>query len=139
MNKLYLLLFYFFISFNSFSQNFASFTQVGPVKFPANPSVQTTGMGRVSQLLYHPTDSNVIFAVTASGGVFKSSNEAATWRPISDFLPQTPCASLAINPLKPNTMYLGTGDANYNSAGLGVWKTIDGGISWYQSTTGVGQ
>ncbi|MCX6188176.1 MAG: hypothetical protein NTW54_00965 [Bacteroidetes bacterium] len=49
----------------SFTQNFASFTQVGPVKFPANPSVQTTGMGRVSQIIYHPTDSMILFAVTA--------------------------------------------------------------------------
>lgn len=120
------------------SQNLANFTQVGPVKFPNNPSVQTTGMGRVSQLVYHPKDSNIIFAVTASGGVFKSSNEGNTWKPISDFLPQTSCASLAINPSNPNVMYLGTGDANYNGGGLGVWKTIDGGDNWVQSNTGMG-
>ncbi len=138
MKKLILLLFILVQSTIAFPQNFATFTQVGPVKFPANPSVQTTGMGRVSQLVYHPTDSTVLFAVTASGGVFKSSNEGNTWRPISDFLPQTACASLAINPLKPKVMFLGTGDANYNGGGLGVWKTNDGGISWIQSTTGIG-
>ncbi len=138
MKKLYLILFYLLIPALAFTQNYASFSQVGPVKFPDNPSVQTTGMGRVSQLLFHPTDSNIMFAVTASGGVFKSSNEGISWRPISDFLPQTSCASLAINPLKPNVMYLGTGDANYNGGGLGVWKTNDGGINWFQSTNGMG-
>ncbi len=116
----------------------ATFTQVGPVKFPANPSVQTTGMGRVSQLVYHPTDSTIIYAISASGGVFKSSNEGTTWKPLSDFLPQTSCASLAINPLKPSIMYLGTGDANYNSAGFGVWKSLDGGESWFQYNSGIG-
>ena len=48
------------------AQNLANFTQVGPVKFPDNPSVQTTGMGRVCELVYHPTDSNILFAVTAA-------------------------------------------------------------------------
>ncbi len=138
MKKLTFLFFVLALPIISFTQNFASFTQVGPVKFPANPSVQTTGMGRVSQIIYHPTDSMILFAVTASGGVFKSSNEGITWRPISDFLPQTACASLAINPLRPEVMFLGTGDANYNGGGFGIWKTNNGGSSWFQSTSGLG-
>lgn len=121
------------------AQNLADFTQVGPVKFPANPSVQTTGMGRVSHMAYHPTDSNVLFAVSSSGGVFKTANEGVTWNPISDDLPPTYCASIVINPLNPNVMYLGTGDANYGyRGGYGVWKTTDGGETWFQSTTGIG-
>lgn len=138
MKKFYLIIFLVIFVSSVFGQNYATFTQAGPVKFPANPSVQTTGMGRVSQLVYHPTDSNILFAVSASGGVFKTSNEGISWRPISDFLPQTSCASLVINPLKPDVMFLGTGDANYNGGGMGVWKTNDGGSSWNQTTTGLG-
>ncbi|PCJ67944.1 MAG: hypothetical protein COA58_02050 [Bacteroidetes bacterium] len=123
----------------TFAQNLASFTQVGPIKFPANPSVQTTGMGRVSNMVYHPTDSNTLFAITSSGGVFKSANEGTTWKPISDMLPTTYCASLAINPVNPNVMYLGTGDANYGyRGGMGVWKTNNGGQTWFQSSGGIG-
>lgn len=138
MNRLLLYLFIFFFSSELLAQTGATFTQHGPVKFPSNPSVQTTGMGRVSMLVYHPTDSNILFAVTASGGVFKSSNEGQTWKPLSDLLPQTACASLLINPLNPEVMYLGTGDANYNSGGLGVYKTTNGGKSWFVSNTGMG-
>lgn len=142
MKKSILITFCGLLATSVFSQNLASFTQVGPVKFPDNPSVQTTGMGRVSHMVYHPTDSNVLFAVSSSGGVFKTSNEGASWRPISDGLPPTYCASLAINPQNPNIMYLGTGDANYdvnyNRGGMGVWKTVDGGKSWFQSTNGIG-
>ncbi len=142
MNKIFFSLFYILISKLAFAQNLANFTQVGPVKFPDNPSVQTTGMGRVSNMVYHPKDSNILFAVTSSGGVFKSSNEGASWRPISDFLPQTYCASLAINPQNPKVMYLGTGDANYDwnyyRGGMGVWKTLNGGNTWFQSSYGIG-
>ncbi len=120
------------------AQTLATFTQLGPVKFPLNPSVQTTGMGRVSQLVYHPNDSNILFAVTASGGIFKTSNEGATWKPLSDNLPQTTCASLLINPINPNTMYLGTGDANYDGNGLGVYKSTDAGATWFVSNSGMG-
>lgn len=138
MTKPILSLLFFFSTLVLQAQNLANWTQVGPVKFPDNPSVQTTGMGRVSQLVYHPTDSTTLFAVSASGGVYKSSNEGVSWKAISDRLPQTACASLAINPLNPNEMYLGTGDANYNGGGLGMWKTLNGGSSWYQATTGLG-
>ena len=138
MKKLQLLIISIVFPLLAFTQTTASFTQVGPVAFPSNPSVQTTGMGRVCQVVYHPNDSNTIFAVTSSGGVFKSSNEGTTWKPISDYIPQTKCASLAINPKNPNVMYLGTGDQNYDAAGLGVWKTYNGGLSWVQSTSGMG-
>ena len=135
-----LLSIYLFVSCysNVWTQTNATFTQVGPVKFPNNPSVQTTGMGRVSQLVFHPIDSNIIFAVTASGGIFKTSNEGLTWMPLSDFLPQTSCASLLINPTNPNVMYLGTGDANYDANGLGVYKSSNGGKTWAASNTGMG-
>jgi photosystem II stability/assembly factor-like uncharacterized protein len=138
MKKIIKLILLLILPVLAFTQNNASFTQVGPVVFPANPSVQTTGMGRVCQVVYHPADSNIMFAVSASGGVFKSSNEGTSWKPVSDYLPQTPCASLAINPVNPKVMYLGTGDPNYNSAGLGVWKSTNGGLTWVQSSNGMG-
>jgi hypothetical protein len=67
MRALLLTILFFGLNQCAFSQNLASFSQHGPVKFPSNPSVQTTGMGRVSQLVYHPTDSNILYAVSASG------------------------------------------------------------------------
>lgn len=120
------------------AQNLDNWTQLGMVKFPDNPSVQTTGMGRVSELVYHPTDSNTLFAVSASGGLWKSSNEAQTWKSLTDKLPRTACASVCLNKWNPNTIYLGTGDANYNSTGMGVWKSTDGGKTWFQSNSGMG-
>lgn len=122
----------------SIAQNLDTWTQVGMVQFPQNPSIQTTGMGRVSELVYHPTDSNTLYAVSSSGGVWQSSNEGLSWRSLTDRLPRTQCASLCINPSNAQVMYLGTGDANYNSTGMGVWKTVDRGKTWFQYTSGMG-
>ncbi|MBL7810587.1 MAG: T9SS type A sorting domain-containing protein [Bacteroidetes bacterium] len=113
-------------------------SQLGMVKFPENPSVQTTGMGRVSHLVFHPADTATLFAVSASGGLWKTINEGQTWRQLTDGLPNTACASACINFKNPNTLYLGTGDANYYGGGLGVWKSTDGGKTWVQKNSGMG-
>ena len=115
-----------------------TWTQTGPVKFPQNPSVQTTGMGRTTSLTFHPTDTNIIYATTASGGLWRTSNKGATWHQLTDFLPYSQTSCLLINPKNPNVMYLGTGDPNYYYSGLGVWKTCDGGANWSQQTSGMG-
>ena len=132
-----LILFLFLFNSQLLSAQTASFTQVGPVKFPQDPSVQTTGMGRVSQVVFHPTDSNILFAISSSGGVWRSINKGATWHSITDDLPYTRCACLLINPKNPNTMYLGTGDANYYYASLGLWKTTNGGKTWKSIAKGL--
>jgi photosystem II stability/assembly factor-like uncharacterized protein len=136
--KLLLIVSLFCLLSASSAQNLDHWTQLGMVKFPENTSVQTTGMGRVSHLAAHPSDSNILFAVSSSGGLWKSSNEAKTWKPLTDAIPNTRCASVLLNPLNPQVLYLGTGDANYNNNGLGVWRSADGGKTWVQTTSGMG-
>jgi photosystem II stability/assembly factor-like uncharacterized protein len=115
-----------------------NWTQLGMVKFPQNPSVQTTGMGRVSHMAFHPSDSNILYAASASGGLWRSSNEGKTWSPLCDALPYVSCASVCVNHKNPKTLYLGTGDANYYGGGLGVYKSTDEGKTWKLATLGMG-
>ncbi len=129
---------YLFISCIALQAQNDVWTNLGMVKFPQNPSVQTTGMGRVSHLAFHPTDSNILFAASASGGLWKSSNDGKTWKPLTDNLPNTACASVCLNFKNANTIYLGTGDANYYGGGMGVWKSTDGGATWSQMNNGMG-
>lgn len=126
-----------FSAINVFAQN-DQWTQLGMVKFPENPSVQTTGMGRVSHLAFHPTDSNIVYAASASGGLWRSVNDGKTWKPLTDGFPNTACASICINRKNPKTLYLGTGDANYYGGGLGVWKSTNEGKTWTQMNSGMG-
>ena len=123
---------------NTDAQAIDNWTQVGMVKYPVNTTTQVTGMGRVSMLVFHPSDSNILFAVSSSGGLWKSGNRGISWHQMTDFLPNTRCASLLINYKNPNTMILGTGDQNYYYSGLGPWKSYDGGKTWFQSNKGMG-
>ncbi|UCG28399.1 MAG: hypothetical protein JSV24_03295, partial [Bacteroidales bacterium] len=81
-----------------------------------------------------PKGSNyTIYAGSASGGVWKTENEGTTWVPIFDQHASTSTGDIAIDPNDPNTLWVGTGEANIfrsSQNGAGVYKTTDGGKTW---------
>ncbi|MEM1258287.1 MAG: hypothetical protein AAGH81_07155 [Bacteroidota bacterium] len=89
--------------------------------------------GRINDMEAHPTNSRIIYAGTAGGGVWKSNDGGATFNPIFDEY----CQSIGAVELDPNdpdkTMYVGTGETwtrNSVSVGDGLYKTTDGGANW---------
>lgn len=89
--------------------------------------------GRINDMENHPTNSRIIYAGTAGGGVWKSNDAGATFNPIFDEY----CQSIGAVELDPNdpdkTIYVGTGETwtrNSVSVGDGLYKTVDGGSNW---------
>ncbi len=117
-----------------------SWTNTGPILFPVNVSGQVNGMGRVSQLKFHPTDPLKMYAVSASGGLFISTDNAMTWTPTpgTEAMPITSCSSVCIDYTNDNIIYLSTGDANYYGDDYGIWKSTDGGATFAPANTGIG-
>ena len=98
------------------------------------PSVRPRD-GFVSSLTYDPADPNVVYATYAGFGgkhVWRSTDFGATWTSIDGFgngaLPDIPVHSLAVDPTRPERLYLGTD--------LGVFVTLDGGQSWSVENSG---
>jgi len=89
--------------------------------------------GRISDLEGHPTNNRILYAGTAGGGVWKSSNGGASFEPIFDDYIQS-IGKVCVDPHDPdNTVYVGTGEIwtrNSTSLGDGLYKTIDGGANW---------
>jgi gliding motility-associated-like protein len=113
--------------------------EFGPIHLPNNNTSQMNGMGRLNAVAIHPTDSNTIFAGACSGGIWKSTDGGKNWKVYSDSLPTLGVSSIAFDPNNPNIMYMGTGDRDAgDAAGFGVFKSINGGNSWFQSNTGMG-
>jgi hypothetical protein len=90
--------------------------------------------GRTLALLAHPNNNQVLFAGTASGGIWKSANAGQTWLPINDFMANLNIGALAFDPLNPNTMYAGTGERFYDRVvrNAGIFKSTNGGLTWAQ-------
>ncbi|MCX6295981.1 MAG: PKD domain-containing protein [Bacteroidetes bacterium] len=122
-----------------FAQPGSTWQLTGPNLFPVDISGQINGIGRVSQLKFHPTNPLKMYAVSASGGLWISADSAHSWTKTgTDNLPATPCASVCIDYTDDNIIYLGTGDDNYYGGSFGIWKSTDAGATWVQSTTGLG-
>jgi len=74
-----------------------------------------------------------IYAATATGGVWRTTNEGTTWETIFDQAATTSIGDIALDPKDPDTLWVGTGEANIfrsSMAGCGVYKTTDAGKTW---------
>ena len=82
-----------------------TFRSIGPA---------TTG-GRVDDfaVAHVPGAPDTIYVGTASGGIFKSSNQGTSWTPIFDGVDaMMSIGDLAVAPSKPNIVWAGTGEPN---------------------------
>lgn len=117
----------------------SNWTLHGPTLFPTNISGQINGIGRVCQIKFDPSLSNTLYACSASGGFWKSTNNGSSWTSMgTDQLPEMRTSSACIDFTNSNIIYLSSGDPNYYSTDLGLWKTVDGGLNWNQINTGIG-
>ncbi|MBL7766794.1 MAG: PKD domain-containing protein [Chitinophagaceae bacterium] len=132
--KLILVSVLLFIAISSFAQT-ANWSAVLPAAFPTNVSGQIHGISRVSQMKFHPSNANKIYAVSARGGLFISTNAGLTWSvaPGTDFMPYARLASICIDHTNDQILYLGTGDHNYYYSGNGVMKSTNGGLTFTQT------
>lgn len=95
----------------------------------------TNMSGRVTDIAV-PTprgETYTIWVASASGGVWKSTNEGTTFEPVFESAPSTSIGDVTIAPSDPDTVWIGTGEANIfrsSMAGCGVYKSTDGGESW---------
>jgi sugar lactone lactonase YvrE len=77
--------------------------------------------GRTTALAQTPN--GTWYAGTADGGVWRSTNQGATWTPIFDGMPTLSIGALAVAP--DGSLWVGTGEANTNAdsyAGTGVYR-----------------
>lgn len=120
------------------AQSYGDWRNIGPVVFPTNSSGQINGIGRVTQIKFHPSSASTVYA-TSVWGLWKSTDTTNTWQLMgTDDLPKATCASVCIDNTNDQIIYLGTGDPNYYGSSLGVYKTSDGGRSWLPATNGIG-
>lgn len=112
---------------------------VGPIQFPVDISGQINGIGRTTQVKFHPSNPQVVYAATASGGLWVSSDGGNNWEGTgTDVLPASNLASICINPVNDSILYIGTGDPNYYGTSFGIWKSLDKGQTWNPSNNGIG-
>ena len=97
-------------------------------------SIGPAGMsGRITAIDAVVSDRNIIYAGSASGGLWKTTNGGITWEPIFDKETIMSIGAVAIQQDNPSVIWVGTGEGNprnsLNSGG-GVYRSLDAGRSW---------
>ncbi len=128
------------------SSNRSDWEPLGPQNFA----------GRILAITVDPNNPTTLYAGAASGGLWKSIDDGANWNYLSTGMPVLGVSSIVINPDDSNEMFIGTGevygdfdptdvDPNQSTGqgytiryrrgtyGIGILKTIDGGLTWNYS------
>lgn len=115
-----------------------NWTSMGPVETASGYA----GLGRINCIAFHPSDKNTFWVGSPSGGIWKTTNFGNSWICLNGQQPVLGVSDIAVDPNNPSVLYIATGDGddgsfssvNGSNSGdtksLGVWKSIDGGLSW---------
>lgn len=117
-------------SFSLFSQDFS----MDLVKNMKPRNIGPGGMsGRVTAIDVVINNPDIMYAGTASGGLWKSTSGGIKWDPIFDNEVTASIGSVAIQQSNPSVIWVGTGEGNPRNSlngGYGIYRSLDGGKSW---------
>ena len=89
--------------------------------------------GRIDDIAVVKKNPHIFYIGTASGGVWKTTNNGTTWKPIFDDQETSTIGDLAVSDSNPDIIWVGTGEPNNrqsSSWGNGMYKSTDGGETW---------
>ncbi len=89
--------------------------------------------GRVEAVTGVPGDPSTWYFGAVAGGVWKSTDAAATWKPVFDEQKIASIGAIAVAESDRNVIYVGSGEACTRgniTYGDGVYKSVDAGRTW---------
>jgi photosystem II stability/assembly factor-like uncharacterized protein len=108
--------------------------QTRPVDAPHFEYAGPVNGGRVAAASGVAGKPGVYYAGAASGGVWKSADGGATWKPTFDSQSSQAIGALAVSQSNPSIVWAGTGEAwavrDMDMMGDGIYKSTDAGETW---------
>ncbi len=89
--------------------------------------------GRITDIEGLPSPSKTFYVAAAAGGIWKTTNNGITFRPVFDDQRVISMGDIAIAPSDTSIIWAGSGEEdsrNSISPGGGIYKSTDGGMSW---------
>ena len=100
-----------------------------------NKGSWSSGQGRINISAVDPQNPNTIYIGSPNGGIWRSKNNGNSWILLNEAALFSGVSGIAIDYNDSNIIYVSTGDEDGgNSATTGVWKTINGGNTWTQTS-----
>jgi photosystem II stability/assembly factor-like uncharacterized protein len=92
--------------------------------------------GRVNAIAVSPNDSRLVLVGASTGGIWRSTDGGASFKPVSDDQADLAVGSIAFSESNPSIVFAGMGDPKSVYLGSGVLKSTDGGLSWDRINNG---
>ena len=125
-------------SHRSVNEFLGDWENIGPILLPSSPNT-FWGNGRINGISFHPTDADIFYIGAPAGGLWKTEDGGQNWEPLTDGQPTLGVSTMVIDYDDPDIIYVGSGDRDAgDAAGMGVFKSTDGGESWAESNNGMG-
>ncbi len=89
--------------------------------------------GRIDAIAVVERNPSTMYAGTASGGLWKTTNNGTTWEAVFDHETVSSIGDVAVVQSNPDVVWVGTGEPNNRQSstfGDGVYKSTDGGRTW---------
>ena len=89
--------------------------------------------GRISDFAVNPASPNEFYVATASGNLWKTTNNMTTWTPLFENEGAYAIGVIEMAPSNANVLWVGSGENNSQRSvayGDGVYKSLDGGKTW---------
>lgn len=87
--------------------------------------------GRINDIAYDPANPNRIFAASARGGLWRSTDGGVNWTPLSESWERMETSVVKTNPGLANRVYVGTGDQPLGVVtSIGLMVSTDNGATW---------
>lgn len=108
-----------------------AFTQAWhPIASATDNWASIRSSGTVWGLGVDPTNPSTVYAASAGGGIWKTTDSGTSWTVLNDEGAFLANRSFVVDPNSPGTIYSGAaGEASLDAAG-GILKSTDGGATW---------
>nr|MBA3665847.1 PKD domain-containing protein [Bacteroidota bacterium] len=100
---------------------------------PIGPFGDLTGAnaGRINAVRFDPAGGTNFWACAPAGGLWKTTNNGASYATNTDLLTITGCSDVVFDPTNSQNMFLATGDGDAgDNYSIGVLKSTNGGTTW---------
>ena len=135
---------------SSYTFTGTTWQSLGPQPMQSKPTDhQNWGVvaGRVDSIAIHPANPSIMLLGSATGGIWKSTDAGATWRPVSDTASSLATSHIAFSPANPSIVFAATGEADSAGheftpsrsmgtyLGGGLLRSVDTGETWTRVDT----
>jgi photosystem II stability/assembly factor-like uncharacterized protein len=114
--------------------SFAQKLEMEKLKGMKPRSIGPAGMsGRITSIDVVHSNTDIMYAGSASGGLWKTTSAGISWEPIFDKENVISIGAVAIQQDNPSVIWVGTGEGNPRNSlngGYGIYKSLDGGKNW---------